>query len=54
MELECCYRVFNNILPKTFCDEVIDYVKQKHKLDRAITLIEQNNPTSKEAKAKSS
>jgi len=28
MELECCYRVFNNILPKTFCDEVIDYVNK--------------------------
>tara|TARA_R110000803_G_scaffold164758_2_gene228406 strand:+ start:1443 stop:2057 length:615 start_codon:yes stop_codon:yes gene_type:complete len=54
MELESCYRVFNNILPKTFCDEVVDYVKQQHKLDRAVTLVEQKNPNSKEAKVKSS
>ena len=52
MDLEYSYRVFNNILPKNFCDEVVSFVKKEHQLNRALTLGEQANPSSKEARQK--
>mgnify|MGYP005989910387 FL=1 len=52
MELESCYRVFNNILPKTFCDEVVSFVEKEYQLNPAMTLGEQTNPSNKNAKQK--
>tara|TARA_Y100001951_G_C11260209_1_gene252023 strand:- start:413 stop:1012 length:600 start_codon:yes stop_codon:yes gene_type:complete len=46
MELENYYRIFNNILPKTFCDEVVAYATG-FSLNKGITFLEEKNPKAK-------
>jgi len=46
MNLERYYHVFNNILPKSFCDEVISYASGFN-LDKGTTFLEAKNPNYK-------
>lgn len=42
MELENYFKVYNNILPKKFCDEVVSYAKQ-FSLEKGRTFLDQYN-----------
>ena len=43
MKLENYYYIFNNILPKSFCDDVISYASG-FSLNKGITFLEEKNP----------
>lgn len=52
MYLEYYFKVYNNILPKTYCDEVVAYAKQFN-LEEGQTFLNQLNPNDKKIKKKS-